>query len=451
LIPYSVNAPGWADGASIERYMALPDDSRIGHLTNGAVLVQTLSLEGRRIETRLLTRQNGQWAGYSYRWNESQTDATLVDAKGGDKEFTINGRRQVWRFPSRTECMTCHSRAAEFVLGVTEMQLNKVHDYGAVRHNQLHTLQHIGVLTGTLPKSATNALVDPYDANESLDARARSYLHVNCSVCHVEAGGGNSKMELGFTTKPERMNLFSARPQHDTFGIDNAMLVFPGDPDRSVLYQRLSRRGRGQMPPLVSRVVDESAAALFRDWIANMKPEQAFVRDWKVDDLLPSLNQVKHGRSFEAGRDAFRQTGCIQCHRFAGEGGSVGPDLSGVGRRLSLPDLLESIVLPSKVITEGYATTEIETKAGELVSGRIEREDDRVVVMRPPTATEEMITILKTDIRRRELSKISNMPTGILDTLDEAQVLDLLAYLISDGESTHGAFRSPAPTNPAAK
>ena len=440
LIPYSVNAPGWTDGASVERFLALPDDeSRIGRMTNGAVLVQTLSLDGHRLETRLLLQQNAQWAGYSYRWNDNQTDATLVDAKGDQKVLATRSGRQTWRFPSRADCMTCHSRAAEFVLGLNELQLNKVHDYGAVKDNQLRTLQHIGVFTG---KPGTNILVDPYDSTQNLNARARSYLHANCSVCHVDAGGGNSKMDLRFTVKPERMELFSARPQHDTFGIDNAMLVFPGDPDRSILYQRLSRRGRGQMPPLVSSVVDERALSLFRDWIREMKPEQAFVRDWKLDDLLPSLERVKQSRSFESGRTAFRQTGCIQCHRFASEGGSVGPDLSGVGRRVSPRDLLESIVLPSKTITEGYATTEIETKSGEVIAGRIEREDDRVVIMRPPTATEEMITIRKADIRQRALSKTSNMPTGMLNALDESGILDLLAYLISDGESNHAAFHS---------
>jgi putative heme-binding domain-containing protein len=294
--------------------------------------------------------------------------------------------------------MACHSRAANFVLGLTEPQMNKVHDYGAVRDNQLRTLQHIGIFTNALPKAPAELtrLVNPYDPSQKLDARARSYLHANCSVCHVEAGGGNAKMELGFTTKPERMDLLGARPQHDTFGIDNAMLVFPGDPERSILYQRLSRRGRGQMPPLVTTMVDERAVALFRDWIREMKPEQQFVRDWKMEDLLPVLEQVKRERSFEAGRLAFRQSGCSQCHRFAGEGGSVGPDLAGVGRRLSPHDLLESILLPSKVITEGYATMEIETKSGESVTGRVEREDDRVVVLRPLSAMEEVVTIRRT-------------------------------------------------------
>jgi len=470
LIPYSVNTPGWADGAFVERFMALPEDSHIPNLTNGAVLMQTLSLERepgqraggsgptsrQRIETRLLTLQNGQWIGYSYRWDDRQSDATLVGVKGEEKEYEVKivesasslpskssgVRRQVWRFPGRAECMTCHSRAANFVLGVTELQLNTAHDYAGVRDNQLRTLQHIGVFTGSLPKPADRRLVDPYDPNESLDARARSYLHANCSVCHVEAGGGNAKMELGITTAPERMNVIGARPQHDTFGIDNAMLIFPGDPERSILYQRVSRRGRGQMPPLVTRAVDDRAVALFRDWIRAMKPEQQFVRDWTMEDLLPLLEQVKRERSFESGRSAFRQAGCSQCHRFAGEGGSVGPDLSGVGRRLSAHDLLESILLPSKVIVEGYATTEIETKSGEIVLGRVEREDERVVVIRPPTANEAAVTIRKNDIRTRALSKTSNMPTGTLNTLGETQILDLLAYLISDGNSENPAFHS---------
>ena len=166
---------------------------------------------------------------------------------------------------------------------------------------------------------------------------------------------------------------------------------------------------------------------------------------------LPSLDHVRRGRSFESGRTAFRQTGCGQCHRFAGEGGSVGPDLTGLGRRLPPRDLLESFLLPSKAIAEGYANAEIETGSGEVVAGRIEREDDRVLVLRPVSATDELVTIRKKDIRRRRLSEISNMPTGVIDTLHEAQVLDLLAYLISDGDSDHPAFRSGVADIPAAK
>jgi putative heme-binding domain-containing protein len=120
----------------------------------------------------------------------------------------------------------------------------------------------------------------------------------------------------------------------------------------------------------------------------------------------------------------------------------VGPDLTGVGRRLSPHDLLESILLPSKIIAEGFATTEIEPKSGGVINGRVEREDDRAVLIRPLAATEEVVTIRKADIRHRALSTVSNMPTGIVNTLSETQVLDLLAFLLSDGDSGHACFRS---------
>ena len=252
-------------------------------------------------------------------------------------------------------------------------------------------------------------------------------------------------MTLSFSTKRKDMNLISARPQHDTFGIANAMLIAPGDPARSILYQRLSRRGRGQMPPVVISSIDEKALVLFRDWISGMNTEQKFIRDWTMEDLLPLLENTKSGRSFESGQAAFKQVGCGQCHKFAGEGGSVGPELTGAGSRLSRHDLAESIVLPSKVIAEGYAATEIETKSGEIVSGRIVREDDQTVVVLPQTAIADTTTLSKNDIRRRQLSKVSNMSAGILNTLQTNQILDLLAYLVSDGNSNHVSFLAEAP------
>ena len=119
--------------------------------------------------------------------------------------------------------------------------------------------------------------------------------------------------------------------------------------------------------------------------------------------------------------------------------------------RLSPHDLLESIVLPSKVIAEGYAATEIEMKSGEIVSGKIVREDDQTVLVLPQTAISEATTLRKSEIRRRQLSKVSNMPAGVLNTLQTNQILELLAYLISDGNSNHIAFAASAPGTPTAK
>jgi uncharacterized repeat protein (TIGR03806 family) len=455
LIPYSVIAPGWADGAGAERFMAVPGEAKVGFASgggwsfpDGTALVQTLSLEREpgnattrfRVETRVLLRQQGEWAGYSYRWNAQQTDASLVPRggeqacfKAGGPHIAGSGSEETWCFPSRAECMACHSRAANYVLGVTGAQLNREHAYRGVRDNQLRALDHIGFFSSALAKAPGDLekLVDPRDETQDLELRARTYLQVNCSVCHVEAGGGNAKMELGLATPRDKMNLLGARPQHDTFGISDAMLVAPGAPARSILLHRLSLRGRGQMPPLVTNRVDAAAVKLFRDWISGLKPELAFVQAWRMDDLLPALDQLKSGRSIEAGRRAFRDTGCIQCHRRDGDGGTVGPDLADVGRRLSARDLLESILLPSKVITDEYAGTLVETSDGSIISGRIEREDDQLLVLRPASSGEE-VTVRKANIVGRRRSDQSNMPSGMVNVLKKEQVLDLMAYLQSN-------------------
>ena len=118
-------------------------------------------------------------------------------------------------------------------------------------------------------------LADPYDRKQDLDRRARSYLHANCAQCHVGAGGGNSQIELEFTTSSEKMRVFDVQPLHDTFGLSDARLVAPGSPDRSVLLERISHRGRGHMPPLATSVVDREAVELIREWIRRAKATDA--------------------------------------------------------------------------------------------------------------------------------------------------------------------------------
>ena len=109
-----------------------------------------------------------------------------------------------------------------------------------------------------------------FDAKTDVNARAKAYLQVNCSMCHVSDGGGNSKIELGFKTPLAKSNMVDETPMHDVFGIANAKLIAPGDPQRSVLYHRMSIRGEGQMPPTSSNRVDEAGAKLLREWIAQL-------------------------------------------------------------------------------------------------------------------------------------------------------------------------------------
>ena len=336
LIPYSVNAPFWSDDLHKERFIALPPGGSITfhhgrswEFPDETVLVKSFAVEEKEgdptsrrwVETRFLTKQLGEWYGYSYVWNDAANEATLVGAAGLDKEFTIRTpageRKQVWHYPSRAECMVCHSRAANYVLGLSEMQFNKSHEYGGRADNQLRVLEKLGVLkvdwlgevrgrfagdaaskglkgaaadeyvalhlpqlgqretkASTLfaqPPAGLKRLANPYDKTAPLNDRARAFLHVNCATCHVDAGGGNAAMNLDLGAALDAMKLVGEKPLHQTFDIPDAKLIAPGEPDRSVLIRRLGMRGPGQMPPLSSNRVDIEGLELMKEWCRSLK------------------------------------------------------------------------------------------------------------------------------------------------------------------------------------
>lgn len=277
VTPYSVNAPFWSDGLHKERFLALPPGGAIGYTRTGGwefpertVLVKSFAHEGKWVETRFITKQGGEWAGYSYRWNAAGTDAELVDAAGADIKLPGG---QPWRFPSRAECMVCHTRAANYVLGLCELQMNKDHDYpGGVRANQIAAFDHNKLFAGKVPAAEERkALTDPTDRSKPVEERARSWLHANCSACHVEAGGGNARMELAFSTPADKMRVLGEKPLHHGFDLPDARLVAPGRPGGSVLLKRVSLRGPGQMPPLASHRPDPVGVEVLREWIAGLK------------------------------------------------------------------------------------------------------------------------------------------------------------------------------------
>jgi uncharacterized repeat protein (TIGR03806 family) len=307
LIPYSVNSELWSDGATKERYLAVPGTAKIEFETmtypqpapgapagwrfpTGTVLVKTFFLETepgkkRRLETRLLVGKivggnedygDQDWGGYTYIWNDEQTDAELADAKGVNREFTIKAptgeRKQTWHFPSRAECTMCHTMTAKYVLGVNTIQMNRDYDYGGVVANQLATLEHIGLFDRKLPKPPEGLLkiVDYRDEQASLNDRARAYLHANCSHCHRKWGGGNADFQLLAPLELKDTGTIGAKPDQGNFDIKDPVILAPGEPERSLLYHRMTLRGLGQMPTVGSNVVDESAVKLIRDWIKQL-------------------------------------------------------------------------------------------------------------------------------------------------------------------------------------
>ena len=167
-----------------------------------------------------------------------------------------------------------------------------------------------------------------------------------------------------------------------------------------------------------------------------------FVKDWKMAELIPALSEVSHGRSFARGREAFLSAQCVSCHRFGNEGGAVGPDLSAVAGRFSRHDLLEAILLPSKVVSDQFQNSTLVLKNGDELTGRILAETTETLTLAPNPLTRERRDIPKRDVVRREISRLSPMPEGLVNTLSRSELLDLLAYLESGGRPDYPAFRA---------
>jgi len=160
-----------------------------------------------------------------------------------------------------------------------------------------------------------------------------------------------------------------------------------------------------------------------------------------VADLAGDLEAAGSGRSFEKGRQAFVDAQCLACHRFGLEGGGIGPDLTAVSARFSRRDVLESILDPSRVLSEQYENTTVTLKDGEEHTGRLVQETEQEVVLLPdPLQPEMKITVQKSDIASRTASKISPMPEGLANGLTREDLLDLLAFIESSGRRQHAAF-----------
>jgi len=202
--------------------------------------------------------------------------------------------------------------------------------------------------------------------------------------------------------------------------------------------------------------LSESELLALSSWTADyaaisaFKPskERHFVQGWKMADLEPALGRVSSGRNFANGKAAFEDAQCMLCHRFVSQGGSVGPELGAVAKKYSTREILESILEPSKVISEQFQNFTITKKDGESETGRIIDETEQKIVLHPNPLAPERIEILKAQILDRRPSKVSPMPEGLLNSFSEDEVLDLLAYLTSAGNKGAPSFQTAAPSHP---
>ena len=302
VIPYTVNNLLWSDGEKKGRFFAIPDGTFITLMDDspgstsgtgvkngdfdfppGSVIIKHFFNGSRIVETRLLMNHaNDGWAGYAYEWNDTQTNATLLTS---GKQITTPVSHY---FPSPTECMDCHTgatpgtTAARVALGPDTLQLNYTLNYtDGSSENFLDALVRLDFFDNTLsPEYKQARLYALGDNSASIEDRARSYLHGNCSGCHRPGGsaaGGFADLRFNASFTPYDFNGMTIynicnAPQQATDTPPGATKVIaPGDAAHSALFMRInSVEPSVMMPPIGRATVDTQAAQLIRQWINNL-------------------------------------------------------------------------------------------------------------------------------------------------------------------------------------
>ncbi len=335
--PFRVARGMWQDGAVSEHAVGLPEmaqlkvyrdpraldsvamfNSRL-HYPAGAVLAKTISLAGRRIETQVLHFDGRQWQAYSYVWNAAQTDAELAPA--GGLQLTLRGGSAdggsggavgtAWRIHSRTECLQCHNPWSETTLA---LQPEHLHAEGAGAKSEWLQLVQEGYVT---PLTGDGHTIDAVSCvrrsvagagQGSVEQQARSWLHVNCSHCHQPNAGTGLSLSLRVWDSESEMHAWEQKPLKGSFGIEDALLLQRGRPDRSVLLYRVGSSSVGRMPHIGSREVDFAGVDLLAGWVRSAagdgQPEQP--ADLDLAGLAASAEPLTTERGLELAAKLWR-------------------------------------------------------------------------------------------------------------------------------------------------
>ncbi|MEC9092503.1 MAG: c-type cytochrome [Planctomycetota bacterium] len=167
---------------------------------------------------------------------------------------------------------------------------------------------------------------------------------------------------------------------------------------------------------------------------------------WTLDELSQAALTNLKKRNFANGRKMFAAAGCYACHRFQNQGGMTGPDLTTAGRRYSVRDLIDQVINPSKVINDQFSSVLVLTEDGIIHQGVIvnlgvRKNRSSLVLNTDLTDPNQRVTIDRDSIEELKTSKISPMPAGLFNRMTQSEILDLVAYLISGGDSKHEFFR----------
>ena len=303
IVGYDLNVPFWSDNAIKTRWFSVPNtnldmtfnpDGNWSFPT-GTVWIKHFELEitngipasRRRLETRLLISNPNGGYGITYRWTTPPTNALLVAEAGQDETITTynsNGTvadSQVWRYPSRVECLVCHTAGAGFALGFNTPQLNRDFSYDGGTSNQIVALSLASYFSNTVSnRHLLPALAHPTDATVSHEYRVRSYLTANCVQCHQPNGAAQALWDARISTSGPQNGIING-PLINNSGDPANRVIAPGSLANSILYQRIANLGPGHMPPLATSVVNTQAVALLAAWITNDLPSYVSYPSWQ--------------------------------------------------------------------------------------------------------------------------------------------------------------------------
>lgn len=292
-IPYNL-VRFWSDGALKYRWIFVPENETIAFSAQtdwdfpvGTVLMKHFELPldetdpsvTTRLETRFLVKgDDSDWYGLTYKWLKNQTDAVLLTTEDAT-EYTIQtatgSRKQTWNFPSRDQCLQCHSSGSGWALGPRTHQLNRDLTYPStgVTDNQLRTWNHLGLFSPSLSESQIPGYLsgsDYEDITRSLEDRARTWIDSNCSSCHRPETGNRAMFDARLTIPLAQQGLINGTAADD-LGVPGAKLIKPGEPEASVVFLRAATIGGPAMPPLAKELVDERGLELLEEWIKRIQ------------------------------------------------------------------------------------------------------------------------------------------------------------------------------------
>jgi len=344
LVPYDLNLAFWSDNAHKTRWFSIPDTNsaiRFSPLDNwefppGMVWLKTFELEltngsaasRRRIETRFLVRNTEGVYGVVYRCNAEQNEAFLLGADPLDEDFVIHDggttRTQTWHYPSRSECLQCHTPAGGLGLGFHTPQLNRDFDYAGGVTNQIRAFADAGYFANAVSNlHVLPALARADDESVSLDYRVRSYLAANCAQCHQPGGLGLATFDARITAPFSTVGILDGPLVRATTNAADRIVV-AGSLTNSVLHQRIAHQNTLRMPPLATGLLDTNSIQLVARWITNALPDRETFVQWQLakfgstnlaeaqlmadpdDDTAPNFLEYLTGTDPQQAGDGFR-------------------------------------------------------------------------------------------------------------------------------------------------